>query len=318
MKRASLAEMPRRGAKLALGGAVLILLAMVGLAQAELVQRGNLRVSFDGKISPHVLPRKGSAPVRVAVAAKIASTHKGTPPQLRRISIAINRYGRFTPQGLPICELREIQPATTANALKACRASLVGEGSFSAKVLLSQQAPFPANGKVHVFNGVIGCSPSERQMRSLLGSEPRGSQPATDNAHARGPIPARNPSPSDRGQKDAPCHSLPAIFAHVFGTDPVPTSFTLPFTIESTKGTFGTVMRADLPTVTGNSGYITGLSLKLGRNFSYHGQRRSFLSASCPAANGFPGAVFPFAKASFGFGKQTLTSTLIRNCQVKG
>jgi hypothetical protein len=187
---------------------------------------------------------------------------------LRQIKIGINRYGRFTPQGLPVCSLREIQPSTTSNALKACGGSLVGEGRFSAKVLLGQQAPFPAAGKVYAFNGRLD--------------------------------------------------GKPAIFAHVYGTDPVPTSFTLPFTVEPSKGTFGTTLRSSLPAVTGNSGYITGLSLKLGRNFSYHGQKRSYFSASCPAPKGFSGAVFPFAKASFGFGKKTLTSTLSRNCRVRG
>ncbi len=235
---------------------------------SEVVQRGNLRVSFDGRLSPHALPRRKTAPVRVAVAAKIASTDRSTPPQLRRISIAINRFGHFTPRGLPICELREIQPSTTANALAACRASLVGEGRFSAKVLLNQQAPFPAKGKVYAFNGRL--------------------------------------------------HGKPAILAHVYGTDPVPTSFTLPFAIEPSKGTFGTTLRAALPSVTGSSAYITGLSLNLGRSFTYRGKRRSYLSASCPAPQGFPGAVFSFAKATFGFqGAHTLSSTLTRSCGVR-
>ena len=39
---------------------------------SEVVQRGRVRVSFDGSIAPRSLPRHGSAPVRVAVAAKIA------------------------------------------------------------------------------------------------------------------------------------------------------------------------------------------------------------------------------------------------------
>jgi hypothetical protein len=53
--------------------------------------------------------------------------------------------------------------------------------------------------------------------------------------------------------------------------------------------------------VTGNSGYIIGLSLKLGRSFSSQRKRGSYLSAGCPAPSGFPGATFPFARASFGF-----------------
>lgn len=236
---------------------------------SEVIQRGKVRVNVDGRLAPRVLPRHGAAPVRVSVAAKITTTDGGSPPQLRGIEIAINRHGRFDVKGLPLCAEREIQPATTANALRACRDALVGEGQFSANVQLSQQAPFPARGKVYAFNGRL--------------------------------------------------HGRPAIFAHVYGVDPVPTSFTLPFELRPARGTYGTVMRADLPQATGDSGYITGLSLSLGRSFSFRGKRHSYLSAGCPAPQGFHRAVFPLARASLFFrGGSSLVSTLVRSCGVRG
>jgi hypothetical protein len=255
-------------ARLILATALLVL-GLCALAQAEIQQKGDLRVSFDGKLTPHALPRQGTAPVKVSVGAKIATTNGSNPPQLRKITIAINRNGRFEPRGLPFCSLRDIQPSTTADALAACRSSLIGEGSFSAKVLLPQQAPFPSEGKVYAFNGTY--------------------------------------------------NGKLAILAHVYGTQPVPTSYTIPFAIGSAKGTFGTVLSASLPQVTSEWGYVTGLSITLGRTFSYHGKRRSYLSAGCPAPKGFPGASFPFAKASFAFkGKGTLSSILNRSCGARG
>jgi DNA-binding beta-propeller fold protein YncE len=236
--------------------------------QDVVVQRGGVRVTFDGKLAPKSLPRHGSAPVRVAVAAKIGAAEGKNPPQLRTISIAINRYGHFDPTGLPLCTERDIQPATTENALKACKDALVGVGSFSAKVLFSQQSPFPAAGKMYAFNARI--------------------------------------------------HGRPAILAHVYGTNPVPTSFTFPFELRPTKGTYGTVLKANLPQATGNSGYVTGLSMNLGRNYSYHGKRHSYLTASCPAPKGFGSAVFPLAHAGFKFkGGRSLGSTLVRSCGVR-
>jgi hypothetical protein len=246
----------------------LLVLALAGLAHAESRQEGNLRVAFDGKLSPHTLPRSGSAPIKVSVGVKIAAANGKTPPQLRKISIAINHNGTLDASGLRVCSLDQIQPSTTADALQACRASLVGEGSFSAKVLLPQQAPFPSKGKVFAFNGRF--------------------------------------------------NGRPAIFAHVYGTNPVPTSYPIPFVISKAKGTFGTTLSASLPQVTSEWGYVTGLSMTLGRNFSSHGKRRSYLSAGCPAPKGFPGASFPFARAAFGFGKKTLTSTLTRSCGARG
>jgi hypothetical protein len=244
-------------------------LALASLASAEVTQKGDLRVSFEGKLSPTTLPRHGLAPVEVAVGGTIGSTKKGkVPPQLRKIEIAINRYGRLEPKGLPACEVDDIQPSTTQKALAACRESLVGEGSFSAKVLLPEQAPFPSEGKIFAFNGTY--------------------------------------------------EGRPAILAHVYGTNPAPISFTLPFVIAKAKGTFGTTLSASLPRVTSDWGYVTGLQMTLGRRFSAYGQARSYASAGCPAPKGFPGAVFPFARATYGFeGGKKLSSTLTRSCKAR-
>lgn len=101
----------------------------------------------------------------------------------------------------------------------------------------------------------------------------------------------------------------PAIFAHIYGTRPVPTSYVLPFVIEKTKGTYGTELSTSLPNVTGEWGYVTGISLQLDRKV---------LSAGCPAPAGFTQAAFPLARTSFAFeGGPTLTSTLNRSCKVR-
>jgi hypothetical protein len=249
--------------------ALTALLCLGAVARAEVVQKDHLRVSLQGTLSPHSLPRSANAPIRVSVAAQIASTDGKTPPPLREISIAINRYGHLDATGLPVCRLEEIQPATNDDALAVCRRSLVGEGSFSAKVLLTGQAPFPSEGKVYAFNGEL--------------------------------------------------NGKPAILAHVYGTQPAPTSFTLAFVISRATGTFGTTLTASLPRVTSDSGYVTGLSLSLGKTFSYRGQKHFYLSASCPAPKGFPGANFPLARTSMSFANgRTLQGTLSRTCRVKG
>jgi hypothetical protein len=59
--------------------------------------------------------------------------------------------------------------------------------------------------------------------------------------------------------------------------------------------------------------------LTLHRTYSYRGHSRSYLSAACPALPGFPGALFPLARASFAFaGGTTLTQTLNRSCKARG
>jgi hypothetical protein len=109
----------------------------------------------------------------------------------------------------------------------------------------------------------------------------------------------------------------PAILAHVYGTEPVPTSFTLPFVIGRSKGTFGTTLTATIPPAEGN--YVSGISLTLNRSFTYKGKRRSYASAGCPAPKGLSKVSFTFAKASYGFvGGKKLSSTLTRSCEARG
>jgi hypothetical protein len=130
------------------------LLTLGALAHAEVVQKGDVRVTFKGDLTPKTLPRSALAPVNVAVAAKITPIGDAQP-QLRKMSIAINRNGVIDTQGLPVCSLDDIQPATTADALAVCRKSLVGEGTFNANVPKSGRSPYPAEGKLYAFNGEV-------------------------------------------------------------------------------------------------------------------------------------------------------------------
>ncbi len=199
--------------------------AVAAIARAEVAQKGQQRVSFKGELTPHTLPRSSRAPVTVSVAAKISSTDAKLPPaQLQRMSIAINRYGHFDTKGLPVCQLNDIQPATTADALAVCRRSLIGEGTFSANVPLSGRSPFPSEGKLYAFNGEF--------------------------------------------------NGKPAVLAHVYGTKPAPASFTLVFAVSHGKGTFGTTLKVELPKTGSEGGNITGISLNLGKTFSYRGKQQ--------------------------------------------
>jgi len=251
--------------------AVLVLAGLLAcFARAETIQRDGVRIHFDATLSPRTLPRHGQAPLRVAFKVRIAPSKGTVPPQLRHVSLAVNRHGRFDLAGLPVCSLDEIQPATTAAALQACRDSLVGSGSFSAKVLLPEQAPFPSAGRIYAFNGRY--------------------------------------------------QGAPAILAHVFGAQPVPTSFTLAFRMRPSHGTFGTVLTASLPKVTSKWGYVTGIQISLGRRFSSHGKKRSYLTGSCPAPRGFSAIPsFPLASGTYRFaGHRDVHVTVPRSCRVRG
>jgi hypothetical protein len=243
--------------------------SLATLAEGEVTQEGNLRVSFLGGIAPHALPRQGRSPVKVTLGGEIKTTDGTVPPQLRTISLAINRYGKLEYRGLLACHYHQIQPASTDEAIEACPDSVVGKGTFSANVVLPEQSPFPSAGKVIAFNGIF--------------------------------------------------HGRHVIFAHVYGTAPLPQSNVLVFELGRIPGTYRTTLTAQLPQVAVEWGYVSGLSLSLQHSFKYRGRIHSFLSAGCPALRGFPGASFPFARAAMSFADgRTLAATLTRSCKVKG
>jgi len=131
-----------------------------GLAQAELVQRGDLRISFEGKFNPRELPRDRNAPVGIQVRGSIATADGSRPPELRKIQIGVNRYGSVRTRGLPRCRPGRIQNVSTEIAKRRCRRAQVGYGSFGANVDFPTEPSFPFKGRILAFNGWVGGRPA--------------------------------------------------------------------------------------------------------------------------------------------------------------
>lgn len=147
-------RLSRRASLVPLAAAAVLLTSVA--ADAVVSQNGNLRVSVSAKLTPKRLPRKGKAPISVSIGGQIKTTDGALPPRLRQLKIEINRQGQLEYSGLPVCHYSEIQPATNAAALAACRSSLVGEGTFDSYITLRGQDPYPARGRLLVFNGRKG------------------------------------------------------------------------------------------------------------------------------------------------------------------
>jgi hypothetical protein len=259
--------MPRR--PLILASVAIFTLLGAGVAQGELSQEGNLRISFGGGFTPRALPRDRLAPVTVDVEGAITTTDGTHPPALRRFEIGLNRSGKIATEGLPTCTSPRLQSTSTETALALCRPALVGRGHFGANVAFPTLTPFPAEGTMLAFNGKQG--------------------------------------------------GKPALLLHLYGTAPTRATFVLPMIISHRpKGKFGTVLSARIPTLAGGVGSISEIDLRIGRNYTYRGQRRSFVSASCAAPAGFPGAIFSFARGNFYFSDgRRLETTLERDCRVR-
>jgi hypothetical protein len=148
--------MSRRSVKFVLLAMVLAALAAAALSNAEVTRKGNLQLTLTGELSPTTLPRSGAAPIAVTVGGKITTTDGSPPPRLKTLTIDLNNSGEIESKGLPVCAYSSIQPGSSSRALNACRASLVGKGTFNAEITLAGQKPYPTGGRMLLFNGKEG------------------------------------------------------------------------------------------------------------------------------------------------------------------
>jgi hypothetical protein len=159
----------RRPAKIAIAIA-LVTLAGATTASGGLIQEGNLRLAFNGRITPKKLPRRVPAPVTVQVSGAIRTADGGRPPELRKIAIAFNRFGQVSTQGLPSCDPGELEQTTSAGALEACRDALVGHGSFRAYVTFPGQNPVAVVGDALAFHSA--ANGRQALLLHIYGSKP--------------------------------------------------------------------------------------------------------------------------------------------------
>lgn len=253
----------------------LVLLALaavlggVGLAGAEVVQSGDLRVTVSTRLTPYRLPRTGTVPVGARIAGHIATVDGGVPPQLVGLDILVNRHGRIETAGLPSCTLDRIQPGSNARALRECGAALVGSGHFWATVVFAEDQPYHTTGRLLIFAGQSG--------------------------------------------------GRPVVLAHIFTTQPFPTSFVIAFAVKAVhQGPWGTELSASLPQALGDWGYLDRIKLNLGRTYRLPGGgERGYLEAGCPAPAGARTVVFPLARAELQFADgEELGETITRPCGV--
>jgi hypothetical protein len=147
-----------------------VLALAVTAARGEVVESGNLVVNFNGGMSPKRLPRHGTAPVSISMAADLSTTDGSRPPQLERLTLEVNRHGVLDARGLPTCRPGQLDLATTREAQRACRGALVGRGHVSSAIALPEQAPFPSEGTLLAFN-------AQRHGRPVILAHIYGSTP---------------------------------------------------------------------------------------------------------------------------------------------
>lgn len=127
----------------------------LALAPAAAEQTGGdgLVVSFNPRLSPKLLPRKGTAPVTISLSGWIHAEAGRKPPPLRRIEFAFASQGRLDAAGLATCPRSRLRNATRRQALARCRPALVGRGTILAEVPLAPDRPLSVRAPALAFNG---------------------------------------------------------------------------------------------------------------------------------------------------------------------
>jgi hypothetical protein len=109
----------------------------------------------------------------------------------------------------------------------------------------------------------------------------------------------------------------PAVLVHAYTPDP-PVSFIIPFAVHRNSGNFRTVLVTTIRRSVGPWPHVANFNIKVSRNFTHNGQRRSYLSASCPVPEHLTRAFLSFARAIYTFagGKQATVET-VRGCRAR-
>ncbi len=111
----------------------------------------------------------------------------------------------------------------------------------------------------------------------------------------------------------------PAILAHVTSKGTLSITYVIIFVVNKTKGTYGTSLVAKVPPIASGSGYISAFDLSLKRKYTFKGEKRSYVSASCPLPPEVNIASFPFARSTYVFDDGTkVSSVLQRECKARG
>jgi hypothetical protein len=109
----------------------------------------------------------------------------------------------------------------------------------------------------------------------------------------------------------------PAVWVHAFSSDP-PVSLVFPFVVHPGKGAFPTVLVATVPESVGPLPHLAVFHLNLFRRFSYGGERRSYISGTCPVPLAFTAGFLTFARATYSFsGARRVGVEAVRSCRAR-
>lgn len=117
-----------------------------------LVEVNDLVLRADGGFQPQSLPRHRYAPIDFQGHVDIRAKGGGAPSALQQALIEFDRDGRLSVAGLPSCAPESVAEASTEEARRVCRSSIVGSGHIGADVALPS-GTVSTSAPLTIFNG---------------------------------------------------------------------------------------------------------------------------------------------------------------------
>jgi hypothetical protein len=255
-------------------------------------------------------PRGRRARQAVALAAIAAFVLVATASalELRAGNILINADGGFTPTALP----RHVDaPITIHGGGKISTVS----GDFP-PVIKTITLEYDRHGHVET-TGLAVCTKADLLASTVAAARRRCPGAIVGKGHGRGvvvfpeqaPIPADSPITIFNGPR---LHGNPSVLAHFYTIVPAPTAFVIPIEIERIhKNLYGYRTEAKIPPIAGGAGIPLAGWLKIGRRWTHHGIKHSYINARCETGR-------LQARGEFGFDDGTyLSGTFLRPCSVR-
>jgi hypothetical protein len=147
--------------RLLAAGALICCVLFAGAANAALVRIGNLVLTADGGFKPSSLPRGTYAPINFDGEANLRAVDGGVPAPLQQLVLDLDRDGRLTTGGLPICQPSSLEEATTQEARNRCPSAIVGTGHARLEIGGEGQQPLVVGSPLTFFNGPrVGGKPT--------------------------------------------------------------------------------------------------------------------------------------------------------------
>lgn len=130
--------------------------AAPGPQRAFFAQSGRLLSSLGASIVPSALPRRRLRPVSLRLSSSFENLDGTDTPALKAMTLRLAAGGVVQSAGLPRCKRRQLAQRSTAQALAACRAALVGRGTVDTALRFPEGARQRSAASLLLFNAPGG------------------------------------------------------------------------------------------------------------------------------------------------------------------